>query len=148
MVFPNQDCYNYHRHNRLPKQQQKAAEYSKKGQSPIQSQMSNAFKCEKCKKVVWTNTGRKHKCALQPLAKDQCPECNGQHADDQPCFIKPISLKKLNQVYRKAKSEDIANILWDPDDSDDEAHISDSKDDSAPVQHRIVPDLTDLYFLT
>ena len=65
---------------------------------------------------------------------DQCPECNGQHADDQPCFIQPISLEKLNQVYRKAKRDDINNIPWDPDDSDDEGHISDLIDGSVPLQ--------------
>ena len=67
---------------------------------------------------------------------DQCPECNGQHADDQPCFIQPISLEKLNQVYRKAKRDDINNIPWDPDDSDDEGH-SDSTNELVPLQQSI-----------
>ena len=134
MVFPNQECYDYHRLNRLPKQQQKQQKTQKRDNRQFKPICQTRFKCEKCKKVVWTNTGSKHKCALQPTSKDQCPECNGQHAVDQPCFIQPISLEKLKQVYRKAKREDIANIPWDPDDSDDKAHISDSNADSAPIQ--------------
>ena len=136
MVFPNQECYDYHRLNRLPKQiQRQQNKPQKMGNREFKSICETHFKCEKCKKVVWT--GNKHKCSLQPVSNDQCPECNGPHTEDQPCFIQPVSLEKLNQVYRRAKRDDIANIPWEPDDSEDDASIADPpdlKDDSAPVQ--------------
>ena len=97
MVFPNQECYDYHRLNRLPKQTQcQQNKPQKMGNRKFKSICETHFKCEKCKKVVWT--GNKHKCLLQPVSNDQCSECNGPHTEDQPCFIQPVSLENESSI--------------------------------------------------
>ena len=132
-------CYDYHRLNRLPKQTQRQQHKPQNmGNRKFKSICETHFKCEKCKKVVWASS--KHRCVNQEPLNGQCLDCNGPHRNDQPCFIQPISLKKLNHVYRKSKREDIANIPWDPNDSDDDASISeplDSDDASLPTQQQI-----------
>lgn len=126
-VFPNQDCFDYHRLNQLPiKQQRLGGKRSRYFKSICESR----YKCDLCHKVVWQHGNKKHECSQPKKQNDICYDCGGAHDENQPCFIQPVLLESLNVVYRREKPDDLANIPtpWNPegDESNSDEYDRDS----------------------
>ena len=90
-IFPNKECFNYHKIEQLPNQQLK-----------FKSICQQRYYCELCWKPVYTR-GDRHKCGQTAPNDENCDICGGLHRWSLPCYIQPDDVDRLNSLLQKRR---------------------------------------------